>query len=98
MPVTLARLTGVWRVGAALGTRLTCRMVRIMIDNVSTRIYNDGMTRAIVTKSGNSYALRVPKRYIEDNHLRLGDEVEIDEPVAKQGEALAALVELGRIK
>jgi antitoxin component of MazEF toxin-antitoxin module len=46
------------------------------------------MTRAIVTKTGNSYALRVPKRYIVDNHLQLGDTVLIDEPVEKQQQAL----------
>ncbi len=53
------------------------------------------MTKAIVTKTGNSYALRVPKRYIDDNDLKLGDEVEIDEPITKQQKALHALVELG---
>ncbi len=54
------------------------------------------MVRAIVTKTGNSYALRVPKRYIDDNHLKLGDEVEIEEPITEQQRALSAIVELGR--
>lgn len=52
------------------------------------------MVRAIVTKTGNSYALRVAKRYIDDNSLRLGDVVEIEEPIAKQREALEALLKL----
>jgi antitoxin component of MazEF toxin-antitoxin module len=50
------------------------------------------MIRAIVAKTGNSYALRVPKSYIVDNHLKLGDVVEIEEPLAKQRAALAAFV------
>lgn len=54
------------------------------------------MTHAIVTKTGNSYALRVPKRYIDDNGLKLGDVVDLEEPVAKQQQALAALVALGK--
>ena len=53
------------------------------------------MTKAIVTKTGNSYALRVPKRYIDENDLKLGDEVEIEEPITKQQKALHALVQLG---
>jgi antitoxin component of MazEF toxin-antitoxin module len=36
------------------------------------------MTQGIVTKTGNSYALRVPKRYIDDNNLKLGDKVNIE--------------------
>ena len=54
------------------------------------------MVQAIVTKSGNSYALRVPKRYIDDNHLRLGDVVTIDEPRTLQQNALKAVVEQGK--
>jgi antitoxin component of MazEF toxin-antitoxin module len=54
------------------------------------------MTRAIVTKTGNSYALRVPKSYIDDNQLQLGDVVEIEEPRDRQRQALASLLELGR--
>jgi len=60
------------------------------------------MVQAIVTKSGNSYALRVPKRYIDDNHLKLGDTISIEEPLALQRKAIGALVkrgqEQGRIK
>ena len=54
------------------------------------------MTRAIVTKTGNSYALRVPKRYIDENHLKLGDEIEIQEPMVEQQRAMEALIELGK--
>lgn len=50
------------------------------------------MIKATVTKTGNSYALRVPKHYIDDNGLKLGDTVIIEEPVARQQQALAALV------
>jgi len=51
------------------------------------------MTKAIVTKTGNSYALRVPKSYIVDNNLKLGDSVEIEDPLAQQQKALQALVD-----
>lgn len=54
------------------------------------------MTQGIVTKTGNSYALRVPKRYIDDNNLKLGDKVDIEEPLVKQQKALAALVGRGK--
>jgi len=54
------------------------------------------MVHAIVTKSGNSYALRVPKRYIDDNHLKLGDVVNIEEPLELQRAALSALVHQGK--
>jgi antitoxin component of MazEF toxin-antitoxin module len=54
------------------------------------------MTQGIVTKTGNSYALRVPKRYIDDNNLKLGDKVTIEEPLDKQQKALAALVSHGK--
>jgi hypothetical protein len=54
------------------------------------------MIKAIVTKTGNSYALRVPKHYIDDNHLKLGDEVEIDEPISRQRRALQSLLRLGQ--
>jgi putative transposon-encoded protein len=65
------------------------------IDNVSTRKYNIYMTKAIVTKTGNSYALRVPKSYIDDNNLKLGDVVNIEDPLIEQQKALEALVEHG---
>ncbi len=54
------------------------------------------MVQAIVTKSGNSYALRVPKRYIDDNHLKLGDTVSIEEPLTIQKNAIDALVKQGK--
>jgi hypothetical protein len=56
------------------------------------------MVRAIVTKSGNSYALRVPKSYIDDNKLKLGDIVTLDEPLTLQKDALEALVKRGKSK
>ncbi len=56
------------------------------------------MVRAIVTKSGNSYALRVPKRYIDDNKLKLGDVVSIEEPLTLQKKAIEALVKQGKTK
>ena len=54
------------------------------------------MTQGIVTKTGNSYALRVPKRYIDDNYLKLGDKVSIEEPLVKQQQALSALISHGK--
>ena len=56
----------------------------------------ESMTQGIVTKTGNSYALRVPKRYIDDNNLKLGDKVTIEEPLDKQRKALAALISHGK--
>jgi len=56
------------------------------------------MTKGIVTKTGNSYAIRVPKRYIDDNQLNLGDIVDIEEPLAKQQQALSALVSYSKKK
>lgn len=56
------------------------------------------MVRSIVTKSGNSYALRVPKRYIDDNKLKLGDIVTIEEPLTLQMKALEALVKQGKAR
>lgn len=35
-----------------------------------------------VFKTGNSYALRVPKRYIEDAHLKVGDKAAIALPTS----------------
>lgn len=40
--------------------------------------------------------LRVPKRYIQENHLRVGDVVAIEEPLILQQNALAALVRRGK--
>ncbi len=56
------------------------------------------MTKGIVTKTGNSYAIRVPKRYIDDNNLKLGDVVNVEEPLVKQQKALSALVGYGKKK
>jgi len=56
------------------------------------------MVRAIVTKTGNSYALRVPKRYIDDNKLQLGDIVALEEPLTLQKSALKALVKQGKVQ
>lgn len=50
------------------------------------------MIQGIITKTGNSYAIRVPKRYIDDNQLKLGDIVEVEEPLTKQRRALNALL------
>lgn len=50
------------------------------------------MVQGIITKTGNSYAIRVPKRYIDDNDLKLGDVVNVEEPLVKQQEALATLI------
>ena len=54
------------------------------------------MVRAIVTKTGNSYALRVPKSYIDDNKLKLGDVVTLEEPLTLQTNALEAIVSRGK--
>lgn len=54
------------------------------------------MVQAIVTKTGNSYALRVPKRYIDDNHLKLGDTVTLEEPLTLQKIAIENLVKQGK--
>ncbi len=37
--------------------------------------------KATVIKTGNSYALRVPKAYIENARLRLGQKVQVEPPV-----------------
>ncbi len=50
------------------------------------------MVDAIVTKTGNSYALRVPKRYIDDNKLKLGDKVKVDGPMDRQRRAIDKIV------
>lgn len=51
------------------------------------------MTQGIITKTGNSYAIRVPKRYIDDNNLKLGDTVNVEEPLKEQQRALDALID-----
>ena len=54
------------------------------------------MTQGIITKTGNSYAIRVPKRYIDDNKLKLGDIVSVEEPLVQQQQALEALISHGK--
>ncbi len=56
----------------------------------------DAMVQGIITKTGNSYAIRVPKHYIDDNNLKLGDLVDIEEPLVKQRQALDALIAHGK--
>lgn len=36
---------------------------------------------ATIIKTGNSYALRVPKAYIDDAHLKLGQKVQVSSPL-----------------
>lgn len=36
---------------------------------------------ATIIKAGNSYALRVPKQYIEDNNLKQGQKVQVGAPL-----------------
>jgi antitoxin component of MazEF toxin-antitoxin module len=55
------------------------------------------MVQGIITKTGNSYAIRVPKRYIDDNKLKLGDVINVEEPLVMQRQALDALIEHGKI-
>ena len=54
------------------------------------------MIQGIITKTGNSYAIRVPKRYIDDNNLKLGDIVNVEEPLLVQQRALNALISHGK--
>jgi hypothetical protein len=54
------------------------------------------MVKGIITKTGNSYAIRVPKRYIDDNRLKLGDIVNVVEPLDQQQKALHALIVHGQ--
>ena len=56
------------------------------------------MTQGTITKTGNSYAIRVPISYIKKNHLKLGDTVVVDDPLTKQRRALDALYEQARKK
>lgn len=76
--------------GANYQTKCQCLTLLVHVSTIK------GMTQGIVTKTGNSYALRVPKRYIDDNNLKLGDVVNIEEPLVKQQKALAALVSYGK--
>ena len=56
----------------------------------------EAMVQGIITKTGNSYAIRVPKRYIDDNKLKLGDVVNVEEPLLRQQQALNALINHGK--
>ena len=53
------------------------------------------MVQGIITKTGNSYAIRVPKHYIDDNELKLGDSVSVGSLV-RQRQALNALINHGK--
>lgn len=50
------------------------------------------MAEGIITKTGNSYAIRVPKSYISNNQLKLGDKVPLQDTLGAQQQALANLV------
>jgi antitoxin component of MazEF toxin-antitoxin module len=54
------------------------------------------MIQGIIIKIGNYYAIRVPKRYIDNNNLKLGDKVSVDEPLTKQRQAIDALIKHGK--
>lgn len=43
-----------------------------------------GNYTATVIKTGNSYALRVPKQYIDNSKLKLGQKIEIPQPKKPQ--------------
>ena len=64
-----------------------------LLVRVSTIEY---MVQGIITKTGNSYAIRVPKRYVDDNKLKLGDTVSVEEPLVRQRQALNALINHGK--
>ena len=49
---------------------------------------------ATVIKTGNSYALRVPKAYVEDAHLGLGDKATIGLPVSTKPQDRAKIQKL----
>ena len=49
------------------------------------------MIQGKITKTGNSYAIRVPKSYIVNNNLSLGETVSIEEPLVQQNQALDML-------
>ena len=50
------------------------------------------MKYGTIIKIGNSYAIRVSKQYITDNHLKLGDRVALNDPRRQQQKAIAALL------
>lgn len=57
---------------------------------------------ATIIKTGNSYALRVPKAYIVDNNLKLGQKTQITTPISTHSQnherIKTAFVKLKKIK
>lgn len=49
---------------------------------------------ATVIKTGNSYALRVPKSYVLDARLRLGDKAQIELPIPSKKQDRAKVQKL----
>ncbi len=49
---------------------------------------------ATVIKTGNSYALRVPKKYVEDGHLKLGQKAAISLPTQQPRQNRAKIQEI----
>ncbi|HTE22280.1 MAG TPA: hypothetical protein VK674_04540 [Candidatus Limnocylindria bacterium] len=47
-----------------------------------------------VIKTGNSYALRVPKKYVEDAQLKLGQKADIGLPIPEPKQNRARIQEL----
>ncbi len=54
------------------------------------------MAKGILTRSGNSYVIRVPKSYVTEHGLRLGDKIELPHPHAGQERALQRLLDYAR--
>lgn len=53
---------------------------------------------ATVIKSGNSYALRVPKEYVDSNNLKLGQKVKLaNDPSIKKGNVAQAMQALQKL-
>jgi hypothetical protein len=55
---------------------LTCNALVVILVNTMSNY------TATIIKTGNSYALRVPKSYVENAKLELGQKVQISAPVA----------------
>jgi antitoxin component of MazEF toxin-antitoxin module len=53
------------------------------IINVTIIVVTMSKYIATVIKTGNSYALRVPKNYVDDAHLELGQKTVIELPIPK---------------
>jgi antitoxin component of MazEF toxin-antitoxin module len=49
---------------------------------------------ATVIKTGNSYALRVPKAYVDDAELKLGEKATIELPVSRKPQDRAKIQKL----